>query len=121
MVVGDPDALKQVCLVLLDNALKFTPAGGEAVVSTQVVEEGVAIHFQDWGPGIAPAVLPHIFERFYQGDSARSGAGFGLGLAIAKALVEAQGGVITVESVVGQGSRFTVVLPRYAKVHSHIS
>ncbi|MFQ5857747.1 MAG: sensor histidine kinase [Anaerolineae bacterium] len=109
-VTGDRDALKQVLLTLLDNALRYTPADGQISVSTARVDEGVAISVWDTGPGIEPAVLPHIFERFYQGDVARTEAGFGLGLAIAKTLIEAQDGTITVESEVGKGSVFTVIL-----------
>ena len=67
---------------------------------------------RDTGAGIPPSVLPHIFERFYQGDSARAASGSGLGLAIAKALVDGQSGTISTESRVGHGSTFTVTLPR---------
>jgi signal transduction histidine kinase len=74
--------------------------------------ETVVIAVRDSGPGIAPDALPQIFERFYQGDTARSGMGTGLGLAIAKALVDGLHGTISVESRVGQGSVFTVTLPR---------
>ena len=108
-VAGDPDALKQVLLILLDNALKHT--NGTISVMTAVDEVGVAISIQDAGPGIEPAALPHVFERFYRGDEARSTAGTGLGLPIAKALVEAQNGTIRVESDVERGSVFTVALP----------
>jgi signal transduction histidine kinase len=81
-------------------------------VTTAVDKTGVAIRVRDTGVGIEPALLPHIFERFYRGDAARTGAGAGLGLAIAKKLVEAQHGTIAVESTVGKGSVFTVTLPR---------
>jgi two-component system OmpR family sensor kinase len=72
----------------------------------------VAISVRDNGLGIAADVLPHIFERFYRGQASRTGRGAGLGLSIAKELVEAQGGTIAVESQVGQGSAFTVTLPQ---------
>lgn len=111
-VVGDPDALTQVLLILLDNALKFTPAGAAVTVETGEDEGQVCIAVRDHGPGIAPDALPHIFERFYQGDVMRTGTGSGLGLAIAKALVDGQHGSIAVQSQVGQGSVFTVTLPR---------
>jgi len=75
-------------------------------------EGDVAISVRDTGAGIAPYVLPHIFERFYRGQVSRSGIGTGLGLSIAKELVEAQDGRITVASQVGQGSVFTVTLPQ---------
>ncbi len=71
---------------------------------------------RDNGPGIAPTQLPHIFERFYRGDGARAGEGSGLGLAIAQELVQAQNGDLSVESQVGQGSLFTLTLPRSALV-----
>lgn len=111
-VEADPDALTQVLLILLDNALKFTLPDGDVSVVTTATDERVSIAVRDTGPGIAPEALSHVFERFYQGDAARTGTGTGLGLAIAKALVEAQGGTIGVESCAGQGSNFTVTLPR---------
>jgi signal transduction histidine kinase len=80
---------------------------------TATVAEGqVAIRVRDTGAGIAPYVLPHIFERFYRGQVSRSGTSTGLGLSIAKELIEAQEGTITVESKIGQGSVFTVTLPQ---------
>jgi len=109
--VGDRDAVKQVLLVLLDNALKFTPPGGAITIWTARAEDQVALGIRDTGPGIAPEALPHIFNRFYRADTSRTGAGAGLGLAIAKELIEAQGGAIHVESRPGQGSTFTVTLP----------
>jgi signal transduction histidine kinase len=111
-VLGDRDALKQVLLILVDNALKVTPPDGSITVTAATDGEQVNISVHDTGPGIAPDVLPHIFERFYQGDAARTGAGTGLGLAIAKTLVEAQHGNISVETEVGDGSTFTISLPR---------
>jgi two-component system, OmpR family, sensor kinase len=111
-VVGDRDALKQVLVILLDNARKFTPPQGRIDISSAIKGNAVTLQVRDTGCGIDPAALPHIFERFYRGDSARTGAGAGLGLAIAAALVEAMNGRITVESRVGQGSTFTVSLPQ---------
>jgi len=107
--VGDRDALKQVLLILMDNALKHT--GGTVTVTTAVADKHVAIRVYDDGPGIDPDVLPHVFERFYRGEEARARPGLGLGLPIAKALVEAQDGAITVDSEAGQGSVITVTLP----------
>jgi signal transduction histidine kinase len=72
----------------------------------------VAISVRDSGPGIAPDVLPHILERFYRGQVSRTGHGAGLGLSIAKELAEAQGGRLEVESRPGEGSTFTLTLPR---------
>jgi len=111
-VLGDRDALKQVLLILLDNALKFTPPSASIRVSAVGADGTVAISVHDTGPGIDPAALPHIFERFYRGDAARSGTGTGLGLAIARQLVNAQGGSLDVVSHVGHGTGFTVTLPR---------
>src|SRR2546423_896358 len=110
-VIGDPDALKQVLLILLDNALKFTPPGSTVIVTAAAQGPDVALGVQDSGPGIAPDLLPRIFERFAQGDETRAARGSGLGLAIAKALVEGQKGTLTVETRVGAGSLFTVTLP----------
>jgi two-component system OmpR family sensor kinase len=117
-VLGDPDALTQVLLILLDNALKFTPDDGTVTVTTAADGDQICIAVRDTGPGMAPDVLPHIFERFYQGDVARTGTGTGLGLSIARALSAGQHGTIDVESQVGRGSTFTVTLPRATAAHA---
>jgi two-component system OmpR family sensor kinase len=111
-VLGDRDALKQVLLILIDNAHVHTSLGTVIAVSAVGVEGYASISVHDTGPGIAPDALPHIFERFYRGDGSRSGASAGLGLAIAKELVEGQGGTISVASESGQGSVFTLTLRR---------
>ena len=111
LVQGDRDALKQVLLILVDNALVHTPAGTPVALTASAADAQVVFSVRDSGPGIAPEALPHIFERFYRGQASRTGRGAGLGLAIAKELVEAQGGTITVESQLGQGTVFTVTLP----------
>ena len=95
---------------LLDNALKFTPAGGSVRVSAGRGEGSVVVAVSDTGPGIPPEALPHVFDRFWQVAATRR-AGAGLGLAIAKGVVEAHGGAIGVESEVGRGSRFTLTIP----------
>jgi signal transduction histidine kinase len=92
---------------LLDNALKFTPAGGKIDLGIEEFEETTRIWVQDSGPGISAEDLPHIFERFYRGRS-QTGAGSGLGLAIVQSLAEAQGGRVRVESAPGEGARFTL-------------
>ncbi|GAB4556982.1 MAG: HAMP domain-containing sensor histidine kinase [Anaerolineae bacterium] len=116
VIVGDPSRLEQVVTNLVDNALSYTPDGGRVIVAgTRSIEgarQWVSLSITDTGPGIAAEDLPHIFDRFYRVDKARErGKGFGLGLAIVKELVEAHGGSIEAESVVGLGTRFTVQLP----------
>ena len=113
-VVVDPVRMQQVLGNLLDNALRHTPAGGHVTLSGERGADGVALVVADDGDGIAAEHLGHVFERFYRVDSGRdrSQGGSGIGLAIAKALVEAHGGRITAESAgVGWGARFTVRLP----------
>ncbi len=112
MVCGDPDRLKQVLLNLVGNAIKYTPQGG--VVRLMVGQKGsyAVATVQDTGPGIPPEDLPHIFERFYRADKARSrGKGFGLGLSIAYWIVKHHDGRIEVASRPGEGTTFTVTLP----------
>jgi signal transduction histidine kinase len=103
------DALKQVLLILVDNAIKY--AEGSVRVTLDAVDSEVGIHVRDEGPGISPKVEMRLFDRFHRGDKSRSTPGFGLGLAIAQSLVEAQRGRIEVESEMGVGSVFTVWLP----------
>jgi signal transduction histidine kinase/CheY-like chemotaxis protein len=113
-VVGDPRRLEQVFLNVLANAVKFTPRDGHIDVGVEASGQSVEVRVVDTGAGIAPAFLPHVFERFRQADSAttRSAGGLGLGLFIARQLVEAQGGAIRVESEgPGRGATFTVTLP----------
>lgn len=111
-IPGDRDALKQVLLVLLDNAITHTPSGAKISIAVTQDNRSVAIHVRDTGVGISPDQLSHIFERFYRGDASRTGRGTGLGLSIAQELVQAQGGTLTVESQLGQGSVFTITLPQ---------
>jgi signal transduction histidine kinase len=96
----------------VQNALRYTLAGGEALVSAEQRGDRIALAVTNTGIGIAPEGLPHVFERFYRTDRARGRdtGGTGLGLAIVKGAVEAMGGQITVESRVGSGSRFTITL-----------
>jgi signal transduction histidine kinase len=103
------DTLKQVLLILLDNAFKFTPAGC-VELSAEQKGDMISIRVRDTGVGIEKDTLPHIFQRFYRGNHARNGNGYGLGLAIAKTLVEKQNGHIQAESEPGRGSTFTVTL-----------
>ena len=111
LVWGNPDYLRQLLLILLDNAFKYTPAGGRVEVIGSLDEQMVSITVADTGIGIRPGDLPKIFDRFYRAENARSQPGAGLGLAIAQRIVEQHGGKIHVESKPSQCSRFTVSLP----------
>lgn len=115
MLEGDSDALKQVLLALLDNALKHTPPQSTITITTATEREHIIINVCDDGPGMNPSQLPQIFNRFYRGDAARSGPGTGLGLAIAHELTQAQHGTLTAQSQVGQGSVFTLTFPKPTK------
>jgi CheY-like chemotaxis protein/anti-sigma regulatory factor (Ser/Thr protein kinase) len=116
---GDPERLQQVVWNLLSNAIKFTPKGGRVQVRLERADSNVDIVVSDTGIGISPEFLPHVFERFRQGDgsTARKHTGLGLGLAIASQLVELHGGTIRVESQgKGHGATFSVSLPLTAVV-----
>ena len=113
-VIADPKRLEQVFLNLLSNAIKFTPEGGLVEIDGAGAQGAVDLRISDSGAGIDPIFIPHVFERFRQADStrARRAGGLGLGLFIARQLVEAQGGTIRAESAgVGRGATFTVRLP----------
>jgi signal transduction histidine kinase len=112
-VEGDRARLKQVIVNLVDNAIKYTPAGGLVEVKVRASNGRAMIEVNDNGVGIPAEALPHIFERFYRVDKARSRqmGGAGLGLSIVKAIVTAHGGQVRVESVEGKGSRFLIELP----------
>ncbi len=113
-VMGDGDRLAQVFTNLVDNALKFSPRGGEIRVQASRTGTEIEVVVQDTGPGIRPEDLPHVFDRFYQADAARTGGeghGSGLGLAIAREITLAHGGRISARSAEGQGAAFHVRLP----------
>ncbi len=108
----DPERMAQVLGNLISNALRHTPAGGSVVLAAKRGTEGILLQVRDTGSGIAAADLPYIFHRFYRGDRSRQQNGeSGLGLAIAKSIVEAHGGTITAESTPGVGTTFTITLP----------
>jgi signal transduction histidine kinase len=113
LVEGDPDQLKQLLLALVDNALKYTPAGGEVALGLRRRDGRAEVSVRDTGMGIAPADLPHVFERFYRADPARGRdpGGTGLGLSIAQWIAAQHGGEITLTSQPGRGTTATVRLP----------
>lgn len=110
---GDPDRLRELLLILLDNAVRYTPAGGNVSVSLASNGDWAVVTVEDRGIGIAPEELPHIFDRFWRSEAARrmDSGGAGLGLSIARTIAEDHGGQIAVESAPGEGSKFTVRLP----------
>ncbi len=110
-VSADPTRMEQVIVNLIHNAIKFTPPGGEIVISAYLNTKVVVFSVQDTGAGIDPELLPRIFERFYKADRSRSSGGTGLGLSIARHMVEAHGGRIWADSKIGQGSTFYFSLP----------
>jgi two-component system, OmpR family, phosphate regulon sensor histidine kinase PhoR len=112
-VVADPDAVRQILTNLLENSLRYTPAGGRITCRSVRVDQGTALSVADTGSGIVPEHLPRIFERFYRSDPARSRdeGGTGLGLAIVKHLVEAHGGRVSAESERKAGTTITCWFP----------
>lgn len=114
-VMGDPTRLRQLFLNLVTNAIKYTPPGGKVELGLGLHPDNVTFAVRDTGIGIAAADVPHIFERFWRADRARSRlserGGFGLGLAISQWIAQAHGGTLTASSRLGRGSLFTVTLP----------
>ncbi len=115
LVVADEEAVRQILDNLVDNAIKYTPEGGTIRVACGLAADSVSLAVVDSGIGIPRDDLPRIFERFYRVDKARSRemGGTGLGLSIVKHLIQSIGGQIAVESRVGEGTRFTLDLPRH--------
>ena len=111
---ADRERIIQVAMNLLSNALRYTPQNGHIEVETLETEAESILRVKDNGIGIPEQELPYIFERFYRTDKSRNRktGGTGIGLTIAKSIVESHGGKITVESTVGKGSSFTVLLPK---------
>jgi signal transduction histidine kinase len=112
MVTADRDRLRQVLANLIDNAVKYTPAGGTVTVDARSDGDAVRIDVTDTGVGIPPHDLPRIWERLYRGDQSRAERGLGLGLSLVRAIVTAHSGTVEVSSEPGAGSTFVVRLPR---------
>jgi signal transduction histidine kinase len=112
LIEGDSVHLRRVFTNLLDNAIKFSTRGGTINISCDHRQKDVAVTVRDEGPGISPEELPYIFDAFHRGRIGERIKGFGLGLASVKAVVEAHGGKVLVESEPGRGSLFTVLFPK---------
>jgi two-component system OmpR family sensor kinase len=110
---GDEELLRRMTLNLLDNAIRYTPPGGRVIAELEAREDGVLLRISDNGIGIPPEAAPHVFERFFRADKARTrgNGGFGLGLAIVKWIAESHRGAVDLSSHPGAGSVFTVTLP----------
>jgi signal transduction histidine kinase len=111
-LLADPDRLAQVFGNVLSNSLRHTPQGGEIVLFAHGEDKDIVLGVQDSGSGIAPELLPHIFERFRRGDPSRQDGGSGLGLAIAKAIVELHGGSISAQNNAGKGTTIKIKFPK---------
>jgi heavy metal sensor kinase len=111
---GDEELLRRLVMNLLDNAIRYTPPGGQVSAALEAQDSELRIRIADTGVGIAPDAAPHVFERFYRADIARSrqNGGFGLGLAIVKWIAESHHGEVALVTTPGAGSTFTVTLPR---------
>ncbi len=114
-VAGDSKSLERAFVSLLDNAIKFSPRGGDVEICFTPRELDLVISIVDHGIGISPTALPHVFDRFYHLDESGDElfGGLGIGLSIAKQVIQQHNGKITVESTLGRGSAFTVTLPRW--------
>jgi signal transduction histidine kinase len=112
IVRGDRTRLEQVAANLIDNAVKYTPAGGHVDVMVGRENGQALLSVRDTGLGIDPDELPRIWDRLFRGDASRSERGLGLGLSLVRAIVEAHGGAVEVRSEPGNGSTFTVRLPK---------
>jgi len=115
LVYGDRTRLEQVAANLIDNAIKYTPAGGRVDISVLRERDRAVLRVTDTGPGIPPDEVPRIWERLFRGDRSRTERGLGLGLSLVKAIVEAHGGEVAVASEPGRGSSFEVRLPSPAR------
>ena len=110
--VGNEELMRHVWINLLNNAIKFTPEGGEVSITLQCSPEQIQVQISDTGIGMSPEMISHIFDQYYQGEPNHTEKGLGLGLSIVHRIVELCGGQIQVDSIPDQGSVFTVLLPR---------
>jgi signal transduction histidine kinase len=110
-ISGDADSLRRVFANLLDNAIKYTPAGGSVRVTAEIAEKSVAIRFIDTGSGISAEDLPRIWDRLFRGDRSRAERGLGLGLSFVRAIVHCHGGATNVISQPGAGTTVSILLP----------
>ena len=111
VVSVDRNRMRQVLANLVDNAIKFTPAGGHVSIAAGREGEAVRLAVTDTGVGIPPNELPHVWDRLYRGDKSRSTRGLGLGLSLVKAIVEAHQGRVAISSTPGAGTRIELSLP----------
>jgi signal transduction histidine kinase len=111
-MTADRDRLRQALANLVDNAIKYTPQGGQVALSAIAEIDAIVIRVADTGPGISEQDLPRIFDRLYRGDQSRATRGLGLGLNLVRAYIEAQSGTVEVKSTLGHGSTFEIRLPR---------
>jgi signal transduction histidine kinase len=111
VVIADRTRLEQVAANLIDNAVKYTPAGGRVDIEVGRAADAAVLQVRDTGPGIPADELPRIFDRLFRGDTSRAERGLGLGLSLVKAIVEAHGGTVEVRSELAHGSTFSVSLP----------
>ncbi len=107
----DPDLMRLALRSLTDNAVKYTPAGSEVILSGRATPDGLELVVTDNGPGISPDDLPHLFKHFYRGKNTENQPGSGLGLALARRMVEMQGGTLHLESSPEHGCHITILLP----------
>jgi len=113
-VLADRVRIEQAAANLIDNAVKYTPAGGSVVVDVETLDGRAILRVRDTGQGIAASELPRIWERLFRGDRSRTTRGLGLGLSLVKAIIEAHGGSVNADSEPGKGSVFTLSLPQQA-------
>ncbi|MGQ9813534.1 MAG: sensor histidine kinase [Candidatus Roseilinea sp.] len=111
LMMADPERIQQVLMAILDNAIRHTPADGQIMLEARQHGNKIALVVTDTGEGIPPQKLPYVFERFYQADAARTQGSAGLGLSIARTLIEAMRGSIQLSSEPGRGTQVTLLLP----------